>query len=245
MGLYINRHIDGAIYKNNSDIQAPNQKLFIKNHMEEMIQEQQKVNASLHESFQGLKHIYEMQENRQTTRWIEIGNKLTELQGMNEKYTELEKHFMMQMKKLEEDNNGLMKLMENHQLSEEQFNEQVQNITMSYEKIGHKLTQYGSANEQISSKIDEQIKVQQQLTERISTQDATQQEVLDRLDNQEALTEKISRQLSHFRSALYERTNFLSEKIEQTSSYLMNLITGSNQTTNRFMMLEKEKEKKK
>ncbi|RDW15739.1 hypothetical protein CWR48_18560, partial [Oceanobacillus arenosus] len=241
MGLYINRHIDGEIYKNDSVIQAPNQDFFIKNHMAEMIHQQQQVNASLHDSFQGLKQVYEMQENQQTSRWMEIGNKLHELQGMNEKYTELEQHVLLLLEKLEAGNDGLKKLFENHQLSEEQFNTQLQDITASYGEIGEKLAQYGVANEQISLKMDEQMKLQQELTEKVSAQDDTQQKMLSRLDNQEALTEKISRQLSHFRSVLYERTTFLSEKIEQTSAYVMNLLTGSDQLTKRFIMLEKEK----
>ncbi|RDW16615.1 hypothetical protein [Oceanobacillus chungangensis] len=245
MGLYINRHIHEDIYKNNSDIEAPNQDFFIKNHMAEMIHEQKKVNASLHESFQELKNFYEIQEKQQTTKWLDIGSKLNEIQTMNEKYTDLEKHVMKQLEKLEEDNDGLKRLLENHQLSEEQFNEQLQNITMSYEEIGHKLSEYGVANEQIALKIDEQVEFQKLLEERVLSQDDTQQKMLNRLENQEALTEKISRQLSNFRSALYERTNFLSDKIEQTSSYVMNLITGSDQLTKRFMMFEKEKEREK
>jgi vacuolar-type H+-ATPase subunit I/STV1 len=91
--------------------------------------------------------------------------------------------------------------------------------------------------------------LQKQLSEKISKQEEFQTGVLTRLDQQEALTEKISRQLNHIRSILFERTNYLAEKIDEgykiTSSYVYNLMTGSDQPITFYLMNNKKGEKQK
>jgi vacuolar-type H+-ATPase subunit I/STV1 len=92
-----------------------------------------------------------------------------------------------------------------------------------------------------------QEELQKQLSEKISKQEEFQTGVLTRLDQQEALTEKIARQLNHIRSILFERTNYLAEKIDEgykiTSSYVYNLMTGSDQPITFYLMNNKKGEK--
>ena len=86
-----------------------------------------------------------------------------------------------------------------------------------------------------------------ELSQQIKEQKENQQEVLTRLDNQEALTEKALRQIGHLRSSLFERTNYLAEKIEDsyqlTSSYLYQLLTGADQPLGFYVYSEERKEK--
>ncbi|MDR7076534.1 1,4-alpha-glucan branching enzyme [Neobacillus niacini] len=94
-----------------------------------------------------------------------------------------------------------------------------------------------------------QEELQKQLSEKLSKQEEFQKGVLTRLDQQEALTEKIFRQINHIRSILFERTNFLAEKIDEgykiTSSYVYNLMTGSDQPITFYLMNNKKEEKQK
>jgi hypothetical protein len=94
-----------------------------------------------------------------------------------------------------------------------------------------------------------QEELQKQLSEKLSKQEEYQKGVLTRLDQQEALTEKIFRQINHIRSILFERTNFLAEKIDEgykiTSSYVYNLMTGSDQPITFYLMNNKKGEKQK
>jgi hypothetical protein len=94
-----------------------------------------------------------------------------------------------------------------------------------------------------------QEELQKQLSEKLSKQEEFQKGVLTRLDQQEALTEKIFRQINHIRSILFERTNFLAEKIDEgykiTSSYVYNLMTGSDQPITFYLMNNKKGEKQK
>jgi vacuolar-type H+-ATPase subunit I/STV1 len=124
------------------------------------------------------------------------------------------------------------------------------------DKIANQLKEISTSNQKHTEyeeliihllKIQEEL--QRQLSEKINKQEVFQTEVLTRLDQQEALTEKISRQLNHIRSILFERTNYLAEKIDEgykiTSSYVYNLMTGSDQPLTFYLMNHKKGEKQK
>lgn len=98
------------------------------------------------------------------------------------------------------------------------------------------LEKYSGENEELSSKIEQQIELQKEMSRQISKQEDFQHDVINRLDKQEALTEKMIRKIDHFRSILYERTNFLTEKIEKgyhsTSDYIHNMMMVRKEPTN-------------
>lgn len=233
MGLYINHDNHTDIFKNNTAINEPNQGIFIRNHMAEMIEEQQKVNASLHRSFHGLKNLQEQQGAVQAGRWQEIGSRLNELREMNRKQEKLESQVLGRLQKLENEN-----------VSEQEFMGQINEMRHTQQAIENQLQEYGLANEELSTKMDEQTTLQKQMAEEISSQENSNEEVLSRLENQEALMEKVVRQLDHFRSILFERTNFLAEKMEDgyhlTSSYVDQLMSRSDQPMTFFMANRKQ-----
>lgn len=235
MGLYINQDNHTDIFKNNTVINEPNQGIFIRNHMAEMIVEQQKVNQSLHRSFHGLKNLQEQQGIVQAGRWQEIGGRLNELKEMNLQQEKLEGQVLERLKKLENEN-----------VSEKEFMEQINVMRQSQQKVENRLETYGLSNEQLSVKMDEQTALQKQMVEEISNQENSNEEVLSRLENQEALMEKVLRQMGHFRSILFERTNFLAEQMEDgyhlTSSYVNQLMSGSDQPMT-FFMTNRKREK--
>ncbi|WP_045516418.1 hypothetical protein [Neobacillus niacini] len=125
-----------------------------------------------------------------------------------------------------------------------------------WDKVTNQLNELRTSNlqhkeyeELIIHLLKTQEELQKQLSEKISKQEEFQTGVLNRLDQQEALTEKIARQLNHIRSILFERTNYLAEKIDEgyklTSSYVYNLMTGSDQPITLYLMNSKKGEKQK
>ncbi|AOV07096.1 hypothetical protein [Sporosarcina ureilytica] len=110
------------------------------------------------------------------------------------------------------------------------------------------MAQLHEENKLLSEKIEQQFNLQKEMSEKLSNHEAFQTEVIERLENQEALAEKILRKIDHFRSILYERTNFLSEKIgkgyEATSAYMTKFINvnasskGDEQTKERAKSIE-------
>ncbi|MEH7013844.1 hypothetical protein V7087_24050 [Neobacillus niacini] len=125
-----------------------------------------------------------------------------------------------------------------------------------WDKVTNQLNELRTSNlqhkeyeELIIHLLKTQEELQKQLSEKISKQEEFQTGVLNRLDQQEALTEKIARQINHIRSILFERTNYLAEKIDEgyklTTSYVYNLMTGSDQPITFYLMNSKKGEKQK
>ncbi|OLS41869.1 hypothetical protein [Bacillus sp. MRMR6] len=114
--------------------------------------------------------------------------------------------------------------------------------------LDERMEKHETANNQIHMQISDQYLLQKQMSEKISGQEEFQNGVISRLDKQEALTEKISRQINHIRSILFERTNYLAEKIDDgyklTSSYVYNLMTGSDQPISFYLLNKNKKEQK-
>jgi hypothetical protein len=112
--------------------------------------------------------------------------------------------------------------------------------------LDERMEKYETANKQISTQISDQYLLQKQMSEKITGHEDFQNDVISRLDKQEALTEKISRQINHIRSILFERTNYLAEKMDEgyklTSSYVYSLMTGSDQPISFYLLNKNKKE---
>ncbi|ASN06756.1 hypothetical protein [Virgibacillus necropolis] len=249
MGLFINnsRHVD--LFKNEGNIDEPNQSYFKRDHFEELVKGQLKVNESLNHSIHGLKSLYEQQEFAQSNKWKEVSNSLNELKISNVQQEKDQRFVVDRLKRLENENKKLQVIMEDERLSEQEMMDQVNNLSQSNQEVMDQLEAYCLENEAFKSKVDEQYDFQKELSDQIKKQENAQDEVLSRLENQEALTEKVTRQIEYFRSILFERTNYLAEKIENgyhnTSSYIANLISSSDQTPKRFLVNQKQAEDQK
>ncbi|MEH7076595.1 hypothetical protein [Neobacillus drentensis] len=104
-------------------------------------------------------------------------------------------------------------------------------------------------NHQLIVQMNEQLELQKEFAETLTKQEEFQAGVLQRLDTQEALIDKITRQINHIRSILFERTNYLAAKIDEgykiTSSYVYKLMTGSDQPLTFLLMKDKKEENQK
>lgn len=249
MGLFINMDKHPDVYKNNGRIIESNQVFFKKNHLSELVEEQRNANETLQQSFNELKDLFEKQGNKQANQWKYFGNRLYELKKGNLQHEKVESHVMEWLMKLDEKNSILQMTLENELIIKNEFMDHMNNINHSNQEVVNRLTKVGFSNEQLDIKVNEQLDLQKQMSQKISQQEETQNEVLKRLDNQEALTEKISRQIDNFRSILFERTNFLVEKIEKgfnhTTLYFTKLMADTDQSLNHFMIKQKLKENQK
>lgn len=155
----------------------------------------------------------------------------------------------------EQSNANVSLLREIHEMKQQFLNQEVVQAN-NWDKVANQLNELRSSNQKhteyeelIIHLLKTQEGLQKQLSEKISKQEEFQTGVLNRLDQQEALTEKIFRQINHIRSILFERTNYLAEKIDEgykiTSSYVYNLMTGSDQPITFYLMNNKKGEKQK
>ena len=143
-------------------------------------------------------------------------------------------------------------------LSELGFKNQIQKESQlaQWNHVGDQLTDLRKrlersedANHQLVVQMKEQLELQKSVSEIITKQEEFQEGVLQRLDSQEALMDKISRQINHIRSILFERTNYLAAKIDDgykiTSSYVYKLMTGSDQPLTFLLMNQRKEENQK
>jgi len=245
MGLFINNDKHPDVYRNNEQIVDTNQLIFKKDHVSELIEEQQKANETLQQSFDEMKDLFAKQAQKQAYHWRYFGNRLYELKKVNMKQEKSETHVMEWLKKLEDQNSKLQITLDNEQLGKEEFVNSIQTLNKANQEVVNRLDHLDVVNEQINSKVNEQLNLQKQMSQQIFTQEDAQNGVLERLDNQEALTEKILRQIDHFRAVLFERTNYLAEKIDTsysyTASYFTKLINGNESKTHYLKQKENQK----
>lgn len=93
-----------------------------------------------------------------------------------------------------------------------------------------RIEQVAFMNEQMKEKLDEQYQLNDQMVSQVSYIEESQKDVLNRVDCNEGLMEKIIRQIDHLRTILFERSNFIEEKIEKvyqnSSDYIEKLKNG-------------------
>jgi len=243
MGLYINENKHADIYKNVGNIHEPNQGYYMKNHVSEMMKEQQQINESLHRSFKQMKMMHEQRELQSGFKLEQIGKQLQELQEMKENHEVMEGQVMNQLKKLEADYQKLQVLLNEERLSEQDMKESLDQLAASNEDISDLLQEVRQETKRLAVKMDSQAELQKALSDQMTEQHGSTERLTKRMDHQEALSEKIIRQMDYFRSLLFERTNHLTEKLEQMSSYVLQMLSGSDSLQQNYLLKKKQREK--
>lgn len=218
MGLFINSEQHHNMYRTKENIHGPNQATFQRDHLSELLKEQQKTNESLRKSMIKLGILQEQSGQNHSKQWKEMGKRLASLEKANYQQDQRAIQMLEHLKILTDENKNMQMLIEKEHISSQEIGEQIKQHYLNH----------------------------QELSKQLHAHDENQQEVIKRLDHQEALTEKMLRQMSNLRSILYERTNFLAETIEDsyqfTSSYVYQLLTGTEQPLTFYMQRKQEKE---
>lgn len=157
----------------------------------------------------------------------------------------------------------LAEFMKDESLSKQELMQKVQQLSQTIENMANRLERSEVSSQQLIQQMNQQLELhrltvekigeheelQRKVVQKIDDQERIHTEVLTRLDTQEALVDKISHQLNHIRSILFERTNYLAGKIEDgyrvTSSYVYKLMTGSDKPLTFFLMNQKKEETEK
>ncbi|TRM11005.1 hypothetical protein FH966_04290 [Lentibacillus cibarius] len=233
MGLYMNRNEHPSVYKNDMAIPEPNQGYFHKDTFSEMIQEQKAVNKQLSDAFQELKRMNNEQNRATSGKWQEINRQLHMLNQRKQAQETFEHQTLEWLQTIEKNNNKLAAILEHDDARKQETATRIDALSQSNREIAARLAAYESTNSSMNEQLGKLAERNEQLSRQLSKQDQTQDNVLDRLENQEALMEKIHRQISEFRSILYERSSHLAEKIEDscnvTASYVYKWMRKSDE----------------
>lgn len=235
------------VFKNNDELFGHNQEHFKIDPVLKWMKEQQESNDSLHRQLITLETLMKQQKKLQSNQWQTIRGRLNTLMDNGAQYEQFSDQVIQSLAKLETENKWFHKELTNEHVVNREMMAEVQNISESNQEIAHRLEGLASASKELSTQLNEQLIHQEKLSEQLINQEDTQQEVLSRLDTQEGLTEKIVRQMDYFRSILYERTNYIAEKVEEsynlTSSYMARLLANTDLPLVRLMMKEKQEDK--
>lgn len=217
MGLFITENKHHMIYKNHHVKRAPNQAVFKRSHSDDLLETQLKQHNQLQQSILKLSILSKQQDSRQMSKWQDVSRQLSYLQDRGHKHEIVENNLAMELASLIKEN----------------------------KKLQDRIDKETSSNQEIVKQIEQIKRSNKGILEQIRQQEIVDQNLFIRLENQEAVSEKLVRQIDNLRSVLYERTNFLTEKIEEgfklTSVYLYQLLTRSDQSLT--LSLPKQKEK--
>ncbi|WP_203247142.1 hypothetical protein [Sporosarcina beigongshangi] len=230
MGLFINIQSHSDVFNNEANLVEINQSYSRIDSLTQWMQEQHEENASLHRHIGDLEMLLQQQKKVQSNQLTTIRNRLNELQKIDFQHEQFKNNVMKSLRQLDDQQQELHQMLVDEQVLEQVFRMQI-----------------SESSKEMATKMNEHMDHQQQLSKQILQQGDAQKVVISRLDNQEGLTDKMARQLDHLRGVLYERTNFLTEKIENsytvTASYLAKLLTNPEQPMTRFLMNPKSEEK--
>ena len=246
MGLFINKHKHPNLYKNTNQLAEPNQVESRQDFLTELMQEQQKAYEAMNEALAEMKTRYQQQTDAQNTQWQQVDYQLSDLKNNTIRQQKFENEMVTNLYSLHEKNVQLETMVEKEFQVRESLTEKITQISYTCNSISDRLEKNEEAHLQLAEQMNKQLDMQKQAAEKLTKQEEIYGGMLKRLDTQEALLDKLGRQLNHVRSILFERTNYLVDKIDEgyklTSSYVYKLMTGSEQPLTFFLMNHKKEE---
>ena len=237
MGLYINHDEHKHVFKPKGKLTARQQVYYRRDHLSELIQEQNRLNESIKKSLYELNMSHKQQRHVQNYQWNDTRQQLEELYKQNE-----QQDVTQLISSLEQQITEIIRSNKDDHLK------QLDMIHQFHDEVLVKINNYAQQYEDVIEKFSEQTINQQKTDDYLAEQEANQEKITKRLEDQEALTQKLVRQVDHLRSIIFERVSYLADKIDtvykDTSTYLSQTLTKSVLPASRYIMLPKEKDSK-
>src|SRR5690625_3652277 len=227
MGLYINDENDLHIFKNDAEkIREPQQKLMMNQWITEWMEEQRQMNQTLSNNH----YLLNNQVRRQGEVQTYLLERLEQFEKLQQEYVDSQNQLSERIIVLNNEYEQLESRLKNNEASNEQIMNELKVINEATHSIMDSLKKQEALNDKLFDQFNELLTEQKDIKEKVDAQGTDQQEIMEKIDEQVATTEKIKQQIGHLRSVLYERSHYLSEKIEEhyefTSQYVHQLLTG-------------------
>lgn len=207
MGLYMNENEHPHIYKNLGKLLSTNQVSYHTDGLLELIQEQQALNHAFHQIINGIKKEQTLFSYEQTQKWGEWEQFLEEFKALHSHQEKLQQ----QVIEISQSHEEILKLLNQFEIVNQEIVQRLDHVAKVNDDVMERLDQVGEAHEEMMVKMEEQ----HTLKETMTSMEESQKELVHRMDMHEGLLEKIIRHIDQVRFSLFERTNFLEEKIEK------------------------------
>ncbi|MDW0111994.1 hypothetical protein QT711_02270 [Sporosarcina saromensis] len=227
MGLFINKTHHQNLLAGSRPSDESNQQSYRSDSLSELLKEQKNVLEAMKNQQQAIEKKVGKQHRLQTDRWTTTRMRIDEVLDNQEQQFQFEQDALQAIEQLQRQNINLQDVLQQKSSVHDELVHQIETLTYSNEQLMSRLNKLDEDQEVMLSKMDEQIEKQNQFATSLQEQQTVHSRIVERLDNQEGLIDKILRQLDYFRSILYERTHFISEKIDNSISFLSSRKTES------------------
>lgn len=226
MPLFVNGFISPQIFSNNDDIaEQSNQEEFRLNYLQEILNEQQKLNGELTSSVTKFDRTLEHNRQEQYTQFQEMVSFLTKQENFSERVmeniseqkestTEIDDKLI----KLEEMHEQFSKALLNRELTSEAVLNQLAHQQSMIQDLNRKLLEYEDVTKALVIQAQKQEELQDMLAKHADLQGIFHETIMERLGKQDAVGETITDQLGEIKTSLSTKANAILEKVEEQTS---------------------------
>jgi hypothetical protein len=226
MPLFVNGFVSPQVFRNKNDIAVQsNQEKFRLNYLQEILNEQQKLNNELTGSVTKFNRTLENNRQEQSTHFEHMVSYLAKQENFSEKVmeniseqkestTEIDDKLV----KLEEMHEQFSKALLNRELTSEAVLNQLAHQQSLIQDLNRKLLEYEDVTQALVIQAQKQEELHDMLAKHADLQGIFHETIMERLGKQDAVGETISGQLGEIKTSLSTKANAIIEKIEEQSS---------------------------
>lgn len=236
------------------EMNSSNQTFLRVNYMQEFIKNQQFVNTELSNAAMNVNNVLQESRSEQTQQFNSIYNQLEKQEAVTtplltniETQQTFSKMMSERLTALEKLNTDVLKKIQNEDHISQAIIDQLTLQDQSIRDLAGRFKSYEGLQETMAGQLDLHVELEEQINEKLQMQEVFHQSVMERISHQEALTEKVSRDLDHLKTVVFERVSYLAEKVEDhfkyMKDYIFNLISkGGSYKEYSITKLIREKE---
>jgi|GEM_PF-1581139 predicted nuclease with TOPRIM domain len=220
-----------AFITNPAEMSSSNQKFLRVTYMQEFIKNQQLVNNKLSKSAINVNSLLQESRTEQTQHFDFIYNQLEKQEAVTtplltnlETLQSVYKIICERLDELETLNTHIMEKIQNEGHISQAIIDQLTLQDQSIRELAGRFKSYEGLQETMVSQLDLHIELEEQINEKLQMQEMFHQSLMERISHQEAITEKVSRDLDHLKTVVFERVSYLAEKVEDHFKYMKDYI---------------------
>ncbi|MBT2639576.1 hypothetical protein [Bacillus sp. ISL-39] len=226
MSLFVNGYVSPQVFCNTDDLKVQsNQEKFHLNYLQEILNEQQKLNKDLTGSVTKFDQTLEHNRQEQFSQFQEMVSFLSKQENLSERVmeniseqkestTEIDDKLI----KLEEMHEQFSKALLNRELTSEAILNQLAHQQSMIQDLNRKLLQYEDVTKALVIQAQKQEELQDMLAKHADLQGIFHETVMERLGKQDAVGETINDQLGEIKTSLSTKANAILEKVEEQYS---------------------------
>lgn len=236
MALFVNGFVSPQIYKKNEDLnEQSNQETFHLNFLQEVLNEQQKLNSELSGNVSQFENTLQQSRKEQYSNFMELVSVLARQENLSEKVIEnISEHkestteIDEKLIKLEEMHEKFAKSFLSKELTSQAILDQLAFQETMIQDLNRKLIEYEDVTKALLNQAEKQEELHDLVLKQADLQGIFHQTIMNQLGKQDAVGETITDQLSEIKDSFSMKANAIIDKIEEQYSkitqFFLNLI---------------------